>query len=154
GDYLGRLLGFQGARVRAGGLSAGPVEPPHLGIRPDEFVPVIVEAAPGVIDVPPEPEFRIEPVPAAPEEHGLLIDLGLVQGGIDGEPETAPEFPRLGAIVDLNANGIDREVPASSAGAGADPEAIPTVSLDHLLEHLLHLGASQTLAIGPGRNDF
>ncbi len=49
------------------------------------LVPVIVEAAPGVIDVPAEPQFRIEPVAAAPEEYGLLIDLGLVQRRIDRE---------------------------------------------------------------------
>ena len=154
GDLLGRLLGFQRPRVRFGALSAGPVELPHLGVRPDEFAAVVVEAAPGVIDVPAEAQVRIEPLAAAPQEDGLLVDLGLVQRRVDRERQASPQLPRLGTVIGLNAHGIDRELAVAAAGAGANAEAIPAVALDHLLQHLLRLAAAQTLAVGPGGDDF
>ena len=155
GDHLGRLLGFHGPRVRFGALSSGPVEPPHLGVRPDEFAPVIVEAAPGVIDVPAEPQVRIEPLAAAPQEDGLLIDLGLVQRRIDRERQTVAGVPATG---DSNRPECERHRPRASrlprlAPARTRKRYQPS-RLITCLQHLLRLGASQPLAVGPGGDDL
>src|SRR5262249_25525399 len=128
-DDVGRLLFLHRRRVRQTALPAAPIELPHFSVGADEFVAVVVETAPRVIDVPAETELGVEAFAAAAQEDGLLVDLRPVERGVDREGEVAANLLRLRTPLGLDADGIDLELPVTSTGAGADAEAIPAVPL-------------------------